>query len=757
MSIDWSKVQKEHIGEACRRYDGGENRPTSPARTTFLVYKGDQYPAKFIRGLAYEIATGDKLGFNDYSGGLETVRFFNALGLSVKHSGKIIDGVRKDVSVPKSTDQDPDAIKSSSRKTQKDFLFKLLKQRFGCVVTEAKFDWLKVPDRVSKDGVFDGIYENLSLIHDCNKFTTPGYQLACDYFIPSQNLIIEYDEKQHFTIPRANSLAYYPSGLNLNFDKDKWCKACEDIKATDNDPKYRDEQRAFYDSVRDILAAHNGMTLIRIKDGDYDWKSESGPEILNKLIGYLEHDTYPSDNDDINVDETIEQIARCYTTLQETYRGWAKGFKNHEDVIDWLKNNNLGERPKQKKLNLLCSHWNPITISVLRILAPDCIANMKEHFNKLINLSGDQIYNKQIWYLLYFLHPVRHETYFFDIHYPYGYAQHLCRLLRSHRLGLISAKSYLSKEEDRKITGSHISACGTVAFKHLHIHPTTSEWGEPNLKNLTKESILDLNTEDDDISFEEQKVAIAISARATPSFEKWFEYAPCAMNEGPIFTLKKGKKHSDCFKAIVDILNDPDEAEFGTSPLNDDCDDDELFDGYELEIGTDPLVSDTDYDGFDDKVENNDPDHDPLVYEKRYSTLEIGRELVIGAALGEWGADDHDNVYYLAGWMLSGLHPVGDVRDIAASIWNGDGLGMLLNALALIPLGGDALKVGETISTFSAKHPHMLFTVAGFVTKHVDDSIDTLKYVYDDDFLKRLNSKGFSDDVIVTLSKQNIN
>ncbi len=564
MSIDWSKVLTNHIEKACKRYDAKINLPTKPAITTFLIHNKKEYPAKFIRGLAYEIATGDKLGPNDYSGGLETVRFFNALGLSVKHSGKIIDGVCEDQFKPglavqestvKNSNMTAKKENRSSGKTQKDFLFKLLKQRFGCVVTEAKFDWLKVPARVSNDNVLDEIYENLSLIHDCNKFTTPGYQLACDYFIPSQNLIIEYDEKQHFTIPRAKSLAHYPSGLNLNFDKDKWCKACEDIKATDNDPKYRDEQRAFYDSVRDILAAHNGMTLIRIKDGDYDWKSESGPEILNKLIGYLEHDTYPSDNDDINVDETIEQIARCYTTLQETYRGWAKGFKNHEDVIDWLKNNNLGERPKQKKLNLLCSYWNPITISVLRILAPDCIANMKEHFNKLINLSGDQIYSKQIWYLLYFLHPVRHELYFFDIHYPNGYAQHLCRLLRSHRLGLISARSYLCNEEGRTINGSHISACGTVAFKHLHIHPTTSEWGEPNLKNLTKESILDLNTEDDDISFEEQKVAIAISARATPSFEKWFEYAPCAINEGPIFTLKKGKKHSDCFKAIVDILN----------------------------------------------------------------------------------------------------------------------------------------------------------------------------------------------------------
>ena len=569
MSIDWSKVLKKHIKEACSLHDTGKNFQKYPARNTFLIHNKKQYPAKFIRGLAYKIATKIELSSEDYSGGLETVRFFNALGFSVEYKGEIIDGV---------CDHEPDQKPTD----QKGFLIKLLKQRFGCVVTEAKFDWLKVPARVSKNGVLDGIYENLALIRGRKDFSNPSYQLACDYFIPSQNLIIEYDERQHFTIQRAKSLAHYPPDQNLSFDKYKWCEACETIKATDNDPIYRDEQRAFYDSVRDILAARNGMTLIRIKDGDYDWKSESGAEILNEPIKSLKLDAYPSDIDDINVDETIEQIARCYTTLQETYRRWARGFKKHEEVIGWLKNHNLGERPEQKKLNLLCSHWNPITISVLYVLAPDCIANMKEHFNKLINLSDDQIYHEQIWYLLYFLHPVRHETYFFDIHYPYGYAQHLSKLIRSHRLGLKSAKSYLCNKEGRTINGSHISSCGTVAFKHLHIHPTTSEWGEPDLKNLTKESILDLNTEDGDISSEEQKVAIAISARATPSFEKWFEYAPCAINEGPIFTLKKDKKHSDCFKAIVEILNGTDHKQAIMR--------DKLEEFYEIKVTSTPCV-----------------------------------------------------------------------------------------------------------------------------------------------------------------------
>ncbi len=45
---------------------------------------------------------------------------------------------------------------------------------------------------------------------------------------------------------------------------------------------------------------------------------------------------------------------------------------------------------------------------------------------------------------------------------------------------------------------------------------------------------------------------------ATKSFESWIGYAPCAINEGPIFTLKENKKHSDCFKDIVKILQETD-------------------------------------------------------------------------------------------------------------------------------------------------------------------------------------------------------
>jgi len=105
------------------------------------------------------------------------------------------------------------------------------------------------------------------------------------------------------------------------------------------------------------------------------------------------------------------------------------------------------------------------------------MAWMKDRFNKIVqNTSEPKIHLS--WYLLYFIHPVRHELYYFDINYPDGYSTRLASLIRLHRLGLKGAKTYLSKE-GRTTADSHIRACGTTAFKHIHLHPTTSALGKP--------------------------------------------------------------------------------------------------------------------------------------------------------------------------------------------------------------------------------------------------------------------------------------
>jgi hypothetical protein len=211
-----------------------------------------------------------------------------------------------------------------------------------------------------------------------------------------------------------------------------------------------------------------------------------------------------------------------------------------------------------------------------------------------------------------------------------------------------------------------------------------------------------------------------------------------------------------------DGIDDPDEEEFGTNPLDDDFDNDGLIDGFELEIGTDPLIKDTDYDDFDDREEYLDPDHDPLVYEKRYTNLLIAREIVLGAVLGEFGVDNHDNVYYLAGWMISGFVVVGDVRDIAASVRKGDGLGFLFNAIALVPLYGDLGKTCVDVGQFCTKHVDEAAKTAFFMFKNLplDDfpvfRREFIDAIFGETTANSLRSKGFSDEIIVSITKQNI-
>lgn len=86
MTPDWTLVALEHVVLACEMYDSGVAQPKHPAQSTFLVLNGKTYPGKFVRGLAYRLATGIKLDPNrDYAGGIETIRFFEKLGLTTRH------------------------------------------------------------------------------------------------------------------------------------------------------------------------------------------------------------------------------------------------------------------------------------------------------------------------------------------------------------------------------------------------------------------------------------------------------------------------------------------------------------------------------------------------------------------------------------------------------------------------------------------------------------------------------------------------
>jgi hypothetical protein len=96
----------------------------------------------------------------------------------------------------------------------------------------------------------------------------------CDYYIPEQKLIVEFDENQHFTRPRLITLSFYPGNLKLGFALERWKDLCRRIDAMDDTPIDRDERRAWYDVLRDLVPAIHGFEpTVRLHAGDYTWCS----------------------------------------------------------------------------------------------------------------------------------------------------------------------------------------------------------------------------------------------------------------------------------------------------------------------------------------------------------------------------------------------------------------------------------------------------------------------------------------------------
>jgi hypothetical protein len=111
-----------------------------------------------------------------------------------------------------------------------------------------------------------------------------------DFYIPKEKVIIEFDESQHFTEPRGITLNLYPKTKQHGFSVDKWRNLCREMNKRDNDPPYRDEQRAWYDTIRDFAPVlwQTGKT-IRLYSRDLQWcslnpKNESDLETFKNLV-----------------------------------------------------------------------------------------------------------------------------------------------------------------------------------------------------------------------------------------------------------------------------------------------------------------------------------------------------------------------------------------------------------------------------------------------------------------------------------------
>ncbi len=122
-------------------------------------------------------------------------------------------------------------------------------------------------------------YKQLERIHTAlqsyrgfENFTRSNKISGCDFYIPNPGFILEFDESQHFTTPRKIALQNYPLDLEVGFSKENWINKCEVLNRKDNDPVFRDEQRAWYDTLRDFLPTFKGLNpSIRIFSKRKQW------------------------------------------------------------------------------------------------------------------------------------------------------------------------------------------------------------------------------------------------------------------------------------------------------------------------------------------------------------------------------------------------------------------------------------------------------------------------------------------------------
>ncbi len=119
--------------------------------------------------------------------------------------------------------------------------------------------------------VLKEIYSALQKHRGFKQFVRTKNLQAVDYYVPRPSLVIEFDESQHFTAPRELTLRMYPASLKLGFARDLWVARCTQLNRMDNDPPYRDEQRAWYDALRDFASHMRGVPLIRILPDERVW------------------------------------------------------------------------------------------------------------------------------------------------------------------------------------------------------------------------------------------------------------------------------------------------------------------------------------------------------------------------------------------------------------------------------------------------------------------------------------------------------
>jgi len=165
----------------------------------------------------------------------------------------------------------------------------MLRKIYGEVKSNYKFEVGVLPEDFINSQFYHEIKEIFSSLKEYRgheHFVRASNLPRVDFYVPNPGFIVEFDESQHFTACRKESLLKYPDVLEIGFNANKWVKLCEKIDAKDNDPPDRDEQRAWYDTLRDFLPTIKQLLPTkRLFSKDFRW-CNLNPEVQSDIIRF---------------------------------------------------------------------------------------------------------------------------------------------------------------------------------------------------------------------------------------------------------------------------------------------------------------------------------------------------------------------------------------------------------------------------------------------------------------------------------------
>ncbi|MHA1333202.1 MAG: hypothetical protein ACTSPL_03905 [Candidatus Odinarchaeia archaeon] len=270
-------IKKGHILKAMGEIKKSGIPKGRRSRKFLLEFEGKFYPPKYVISIANKYANGIELNPSEFSGGRETNDFLRALGFRIVEVSVAVKAVKP---TEKRAKVKPPKIRHDERcKRCKETLRKLLERIYGKVEENYRFEVGTHPEDYRGTPYYSKlkeIYKTLQNHRGFKDFVKAKMLPHCDFFVPDPGFILEFDESQHFTHPRRIALEMYPDDLKLGFSRERWMMLCERINSKDNDPPYRDEQRAWYDTLRDFLPAVIGLKpTVRLFAQDFVWCSLS--------------------------------------------------------------------------------------------------------------------------------------------------------------------------------------------------------------------------------------------------------------------------------------------------------------------------------------------------------------------------------------------------------------------------------------------------------------------------------------------------